>query len=145
MVNANHNLHIVRASAWYDLLATAVFMTPWTATLCLQGFAVLSDALGLQRPVPALDVTPMLFANLLGSVVVVWSLWRLRHPSRTVGHYDALARTLFAVWQLYAVANGASCLILGFTLLEVVFAVLQSLPVTGETTSVSTPGFQPQS
>lgn len=133
MINANHNLKIVRASAAYDLLATAAFMTPWTAALCLQGFSLLSIALGLSRPVPVLDASQMLFANLLGSVVVVWSLWRLRHPSRTVGLYDVLARCLFALWQLYAVSQGASVLLLGFTVMELAFAIAQSLPVTVET------------
>lgn len=132
MINANRNLKIVRASAGYDLLATAAFMTPWTAALCLQGFAMLSQALGLERPLPVLDASQMLFANLLGSVVVVWSLFRLRHPSRTVGLYDVLARCLFAVWQLYAVSQGASVLLLGFTAMELVFAVAQSLPVSAD-------------
>lgn len=131
MLNVNHNLKIVRASAWYDLAATAAFMTPWSASLCLQGFAALSAALGLDRPVPVLGVSEMLFVNLLGSVVIVWSLWRLRHPSRLVGLYDVLARGLFALWQLYAVAKGASFLILGFTFMEVAFAIAQSLPVSG--------------
>ncbi|MFJ3468903.1 hypothetical protein ACIPO9_08685 [Pseudomonas sp. NPDC090203] len=131
MLNVNHNLKIVRASAWYDLAATAAFMTPWSASLCLQGFAALSAALGLDRPVPVLGVSEMLFVNLLGSVVIVWSLWRLRHPSRLVGLYDVLARGLFALWQIYAVAKGASFLILGFTFMEVAFAIAQSLPVSG--------------
>jgi hypothetical protein len=129
MISVNNNLHIVRASAVYDLLATAAFMTPWTAALVFSAFAALSGALGLDRPVPALDVNGMLFANLLGSVVVVWSLWRLMQPSRRVGWYDALARVLFATWQLYAIAHGASFLILGFTCLEVAFAIAQTLPV----------------
>jgi uncharacterized membrane protein len=74
-------------------------------------------------------VIGMLFANLLGSVVVVWSLWRLAQPSRQAGLYDALARTLFATWQLYAVAHGASVLILGFTVFEALFAVAQVWPI----------------
>lgn len=81
-----------------------------------------------------LDVSGMLFANLLGSVVVVWSLWRLAQPSRRVGLYDALARALFAAWQLYAVAQGASFLILGFTVFEVLFCIAQILPVKAATT-----------
>lgn len=129
MIKVNSNLRIVRASAAYDLLVTAPFMTPWTAALCVQGLAVLSNALGLQRPVPMLDVTAMLFANLLGSVVVIWSLWRLRQPSRTIGQFDAMARGLFAFWQVYAVTQGASFLLLGFTLFEVIFAIAQYLPV----------------
>ncbi|MDB5983660.1 MAG: hypothetical protein JWQ69_4675 [Pseudomonas sp.] len=130
MVSVNSNLYIVRASALYDLIVTAAFMTPWTASLFFKSFAALSNAFALNRPVPTLDVMAMLFANLLGSIVVIWSIWRLTHPSRTVGLYDALARSLFAVWQLFAVAQGASFLILGFTLFEVAFAIAQSLPLT---------------
>jgi hypothetical protein len=70
----------------------------------------------------------MLFANMLGSVVVIWSIWRLMHPSRSIGLYDALARILFATWQLFAVVHGASFLILGFTCFEVAFAIAQTLP-----------------
>ncbi|WP_434695025.1 hypothetical protein J3P89_17060 [Pseudomonas sp. Z1-14] len=129
MISVNRNLQIVRVSALYDLVVTAGFMTPLSAGLVFKGFATLSSVLVLDRPVPTLDVTAMLFANLLGSVVVVWSLWRLLQPSRSVGLYDAVARMLFAVWQLFAVAHGASFLILGFTCFEVGFAIAQILPL----------------
>lgn len=129
MISVNGNLQIVRASAVYDLIVTAGFMTPWTASFVFKGFAALSGALGLDRAVPTLDVTSMLFANMLGSVVVIWSIWRLRQPSRSIGLYDALARILFATWQLSAVAHGASFLILGFTCFEVAFAIAQILPM----------------
>jgi hypothetical protein len=129
MISVNRNLHIVRASAVYDLVVTAGFMTPWTASWVFKGFAALSGALELDRAVPTLDITAMLFANLLGSVVVIWSIWRLLQPSRRIGLYDALARILFAIWQLFAVAHGASFLILGFTFFEVGFAIAQILPI----------------
>jgi hypothetical protein len=130
MISVNTNLHIVRVSALYDLIVTAGFMMPWTAFLVFKGFALLSEALALDRAVPTLDITAMLFANLLGSVVVVWSIYRLMQPSRGIGIYDAMARMLFAVWQLFAVAQGASYLILGFTCFEVAFAIAQLMPVT---------------
>lgn len=139
MISVKNNLHIVRASAFYDLIVTAGFMTPWTASLVIKGFAALSAALALDRPVPTLDVTGMLFANLLGSVVVVWSLWRLMHPSRRAGLYDVLARVLFALWQLYAVAHGVSLLILGFTCMEIAFAIAQVLPLSDARQAVDTP------
>ncbi|KAF1072187.1 MAG: hypothetical protein GAK45_00272 [Pseudomonas citronellolis] len=129
MLSSKHNLQIVRASAWYDLFATAAFMTPWSATLVFAAVAWLSAALGLERAVPVADTPLMLFANLLGSVVVVWSLWRLRQPSREIGLFDALARGLFAAWQIYAVCHGATLLLLGFTVMEVVFGIAQVLPV----------------
>lgn len=129
MISVNRNLQIVRVSAVYDLVVTAGFVTPWTASLVFNGFAALSGALALDRAVPTLDITAMLFANLLGSLVVVWSIWRLKQPSRSIGLYDAWARILFTVWQLFAVAHGASFLILGFTFFEAAFAIAQILPV----------------
>jgi hypothetical protein len=129
MISGNRNLQIVRVSAIYDLVVTAGFITPWTASLIFKGFAALSGALALERAVPTLDTIAMLFANLLGSVVVIWSIWRLMQPSRSIGLYDALARILFAIWQVFAVAHGASFLILGFTCIEVAFAIAQILPV----------------
>jgi hypothetical protein len=133
MISVNNNLKIVRASALYDLIITAGFMTPWTAPLVFNAFAALSAALALNRPVPDMDVNAMLFVNLMGSLIVVWSLWRMIQPSRIVGLYDALARLLFASWQLYAVAHGASFLILGFTCVEVGFGIAQVLPVNTQT------------
>ncbi|QSB18389.1 hypothetical protein JN403_17885 [Pseudomonas sp. 15A4] len=130
MISAKTNRRIVRSSAFYDLIMTTGFMTPWTAAWVFSALSALSTVLALERPVPVLDISAMLFANLLGSVVVVWSLWRLAQPSRRVGLYDALARTLFATWQLYAVAQGASALILGFTVFEVLFAVAQVWPIS---------------
>lgn len=135
MINANTNRRIVRASALYDLLVTAPFMTPWSLLLVFSGMAELSDLLGLDRPIPTLDATQMLLGNLLGSVVIVWSLWRWRLPTQLAGRYDALARGLFALWQVVAVTQGASVLILGFTLMEVLFGLLQLVPVSDTLTA----------
>ena len=134
MISVNKNLQIVRVSAVYDLVVTAGFVTPWTASMVFNGFAALSGALALDRGVPTLDITAMLFANLLGSLMVIWSVWRLKQPSRSIGLYDALARILFAVWQIFAVVHGASFLILGFTFFEVAFAIAQILPVNSPRT-----------
>lgn len=87
-------------------------------------------AQGLPGTLPPFAPAQMLMANLLGSIVVVWSVLRIRDPRIEYGRYDALARFLFAGWQMYAVAHGASALILGFTLFEILFGVCQSLPIT---------------
>lgn len=139
MINANTNRRIVRASALYDLLVTAPFMTPWSLLLVFSGMTELSDLLGLDRPIPTLDATQMLLGNLLGSVVIVWSLWRWRQPTQLAGRYDALARGLFALWQVVAVAQGASVLILGFTLMELLFGLMQWVPVSNSPSAKPAP------
>ena len=73
----------------------------------------------------------MLLANLLGSVVVVWSVARIVAPTVLLGRLDGVARFLFAAWQIYAVAHGANVIVLGFTLFEVLFGVLQWWRVAG--------------
>jgi hypothetical protein len=130
-----HYLSIVRASAWYDLLITWPFATPWTFVWLYGSMAALAQALGLPGTVHALDATHVMFANLLGSVVVVWSLARVLSPSVRLGRLDGLARFLFAAWQVNAFLSGASAIVLGFTIFELVFGVLQFLPVGDEATT----------
>ena len=75
-----------------------------------------------------------MFANLLGSVVVVWSLARVLSPSIQLGRLDGVARFLFAAWQVNAFLSGANAIVLGFTFFELIFGVLQLLPVEKKTT-----------
>lgn len=53
-----------------------------------------------------------------------------------------MARLLFAAWQVHAVQSGASAIVLGFTAFELLFGILQLLPVedSGEPGIKSCPG-----
>src|SRR5687768_3585174 len=119
---------IVRASAIYDLVVTAPFMTPWTLVPTLSLVKQAHVWLGLPGAMPTYEITHLLFAGLMGSVVVVWSLARLRLRLSVLGRYDALARLFFAAWQIFAVASGATPLLLAFTIFEIGFGLLQALP-----------------
>ncbi|MET9890486.1 hypothetical protein ABZZ47_09770 [Streptomyces sp. NPDC006465] len=120
-------LRLVRASAWYDLAVTAGFATPWTYTLVHDALSSSGNALGLGA-LPQPDTWQTLFANLMGSVVVVWSLLRIVRTQPEHGLFDGVARTLFAAWQAYALAQGASRILWPFFAVEVVFGVLQLAP-----------------
>jgi hypothetical protein len=129
MMTSTRYLTLVRTSAWYDLLVTWPFATPWTFVWLYGSLATLAQTLGLPGTVHPLDATHVMLANLLGSVVVVWSLARILAPSVQLGRLDGVARVLFALWQINAFWSGASAIVLGFTVFEVAFAVLQFLPV----------------
>ncbi|MFR9797998.1 hypothetical protein ACL02U_19155 [Streptomyces sp. MS06] len=120
-------LRLVRASAWYDLAATAAFATPWTYAVLHGALSSLSSAWGLGA-LPAADPLQTLYANLMGSVVLVWSLLRILRPLPEYGLFDGAARTLFAAWQAYALAQGATRLLWFFLVLEVSFGAAQLLP-----------------
>ncbi|MGW3663031.1 hypothetical protein [Streptomyces sp. NPDC005141] len=120
-------VRLVRASAWYDLAVTAGFATPWTYMLVHDALSSWGNALGLGT-LPEPDPWQTLFANLMGSVVVVWSLLRILGTRPEHGLFDGIARTLFATWQAYALAQGASRILWPFFAVEVVFGVLQLAP-----------------
>lgn len=120
---------VVRASAWYDLIVTAAFATPWTFMALHGMLSTLSQQWGLPGELPTFEPMHMLMANLLGSIVCVWAVLRIRDPQQVFGRYDAAGRLLFAAWQGYALMHGASSLLIGILVMELVWAVLQLWPV----------------
>ena len=128
-MDANRFRLIVRLSAFYDLAVTALFVTPWTLAWVHWAMTSMDAGMGLLGDLPQPDTMSILLANLLGSVVVVWSLARLRPGFELLGRYDAIARLLFAAWQIFAMAQGLSLVILPLTVVEIVFGILQALPL----------------
>lgn len=120
---------LVRGSAWYDLIVTAAFATPWSFAAVHGLLLSLSQAFNLPGELPPFEPVHMLMANLLGSIVCVWAVLRIRDPQQVYGRYDAVARFLFAAWQVYALAHGASWLLAIFLFFELAWGVVQILPV----------------
>ena len=120
---------LVRASAWYDLIVTAAFVTPWSFAALHAVMVSVSQAFDLPGSLPPFEPVHMLMANLLGSIVCVWAVLRIRDPQRVYGRYDAVGRFLFAAWQLYALVHGASSLLVIFLFFELAWGVAQVMPV----------------
>ena len=122
-------LRLVRASALYDLLVTAPFATPWSLAWLLRQLDALGQWLGF-APLATFSPEALLLGNLLGSVVCVWAALRLASPSVTLGRYDAVTRGLFALWQAWALYQGASPLLAMFLVIEIGFGIAQAWPVS---------------
>lgn len=121
--------HLVRASALYDLFVTAPFATPWTFARLYATLGVVGASLGTGGELPAFAPMHVLFANLMGSIVLVWSVLRIRAPRVEFGVADGFGRILFASWQAYALAHGATWLLVPFLVFEVAFGVAQLAPI----------------
>jgi hypothetical protein len=130
---------LVRGSAWYDLIVTAAFATPWSFAALHGVLSSVSQALNLPGELPAFAPMHLLMANLLGSIVCVWAVLRIRDPQQIYGRYDAVGRFLFAAWQAYALAHGASSLLVIFLFFELVWGVVQVLPVQAPSRAGSLP------
>jgi hypothetical protein len=127
-------LRIVRASAWYDLLFTAPFATPWTFTLIHDSLSTLNQGLG-GGAFPEFGPFHILFACLMGSLAQVWAVLRLCDPSIRFGRYDGVTRFLFASWMAWTLAASGAPLLWLFVVPEFAWGVIQWLPVSGNSTS----------
>ncbi|WP_260958974.1 hypothetical protein [Pseudomonas citri] len=126
---------VVRGGAWYDLIVTAAFATPWSFA-ALHGFLTsIAQLLDLPGELPSFAPAHLLMANLFGSIVCVWAVLRIRDPQPVFGRYDAVGRFLFATWMLYALLHGATAVAWIFLCFELVWGVMQALPVREEQTS----------
>ncbi|MCY0111703.1 hypothetical protein NQF78_25715 [Pseudomonas monsensis] len=130
---------LVRGSAWYDLIVTAAFVTPWSFAVLHGLLTALSQALDLPGELPPFAPVHRLMANLFGSVVCMWAVLRIRDPQQIYGRYDAVTRFLFAAWLAYALAHGASSLVVGFLVLELAWGIAQVLPVSKSSRAGSLP------
>ena len=65
-------------------------------------------------------------ANLLGSLVMIWTFLRLYKPEPLFGLFDAFARTLFFIWQVYfLILWRIAPVVWGFAFFELLFGALE--------------------
>lgn len=129
MISEQNFLRIVKAGAWYDVISTGLLATPWTFNFMLTTLAQINAALGLTGAIPAYQPIFAIFGNLLGSIVLVWAILRLRSPEVRFGRYDAACRALYTIWMVYALTQGFSIILLGYIIPEIILGVAQILPV----------------
>lgn len=119
---------VVRAGALYDIVFTAALALPWTQALAHGATSGLNEALG-GAPLPPFAPFHMFLAGLLGSVVVVWSVLRMRRPSLELGRYDGVTRFLFAAWMAWTLAQGGAPVLWLLLVPETAWGVVQWWPV----------------
>lgn len=119
---------LVRASALYDVVMTAAFVTPWTFLLMREHLNAINLGLG-GAPLPVFEPLHLLISSMLGSVVMVWSVLRMLDPQPRFGRYDAAARYLFSTWMAWALLVTGQPLLWLFLVPELAWGLAQSLPL----------------
>ena len=123
-------LRVIRLSAVYDLVVTAGFAFATTATMLFDSLCALHDNLGLTGATPDPgDPFVIMFANLMGSVVTAWAVFRILRPSVLAGAVDIGARILFSIGMAVALIEGASPLVTVMLALEIVWALAQTIAI----------------
>jgi len=121
-------LRLTRASALYDIVQILPFATPWSFALFYQQLSTLNVWLGAD-PLPAFAPLHFVLSSLLGTLVLLWSVFRLGSPSRRLGRFDAVGRLLFAFWIAWAMLQVSMPVLWIFLLPELAWGVLESLRV----------------
>lgn len=121
-------LCITRASAVYDIVQILPFLTPWTFAALVERLSLLNVRLGAAPLAPFAPVH-LLPATLLGTLVLLWSIYRLGSASRRLGRFDAAGRLLFAAWIAWAMGQAGMPVLWIFLLPELAWGVLEALPV----------------
>ena len=119
---------IVLGSAIYDLIVTAPFATPWSFAIARSQLDDINQLLG-GAALPEFAPFHVLFACLLGSVVLVWALLRIGDPQQRFGRFDGVARLLFSTWMIWTLGVTGAPLLWLFIVPEMAFCVAQWLPV----------------
>ncbi|WP_395242519.1 hypothetical protein ACGGZK_10010 [Agromyces sp. MMS24-K17] len=117
-----------RAGAVYDLVVTIAFATPLTAAGMLDLQRRLHDLLGAGgAPVPEFGPAHLMFTAMMGTAVTMWAIARIRYPVAPLIAIDTVGRVAFSAWMTFALASGASTVIVGFLALEVTWGILQAI------------------
>ncbi|MBN8230215.1 hypothetical protein JYK02_22135 [Corallococcus macrosporus] len=123
---------VVFASALYDFVVTVPFATPWTAQAVLSNLQSVHQALGMGGdPLPAFSSTHLFFVALFGTIVTLWSVVRLFHPTAFNGAIDTAGRALFSTWMAWALTQGATRVLVGFLVLELAWMFAQGGAILG--------------
>lgn len=127
---SDRSSRVVYFSALYDLIITAPMASPWTAQWLEKFWLYLHESQALSGNAPSLEPPlAMLFANLLGSLTIIWSIVRLRRPQLSLGAADTAVRLIFSVLMLHAIFNGASGILWYFLATELLWAIVQGTAV----------------
>ena len=119
-----------RAGAIYDLITTAGFASPWTATLVLGILADVHDRLGLAGdPMPRFETSHLLFVTLFGVIVTLWSVVRIMWPVPLLIAADTVGRAAFSTLFIWSLMNGHSAVVVAFLVPEVSWLIAQALGV----------------
>jgi hypothetical protein len=119
---------LVRASGLWDLTVTAPFATPWTFALLHSHLSAVNVQLG-GMPLPAFEPLHVLFACLMGTVVMLWSVLRISDPQARYGRYDGVGRFGFSLWMAWTLAQTGMPMLWLFIVPELAWGIAQWLPV----------------
>jgi hypothetical protein len=87
---------IIRASAIYDVLMTFGFAFPILVVMNINTISSIHTQFSFSGSIPEFLPLHLFFVNLMGSLVLVWSVLRIAKPEPVFGLFDSIARFLFS-------------------------------------------------
>lgn len=117
---------LVRSSAIYDLIVTVLFALPVVAAYKIGLFHLLHVHFQLAGTFPEFSPLHLMFVNLMGAIITVWSVLRIANPDAKYGFYDAIGRLMFStIMAYYLLVANVSALIWLFLIPEFAWCIFQ--------------------
>ncbi|MDO6426978.1 hypothetical protein Q4489_08150 [Thalassotalea sp. 1_MG-2023] len=117
---------IVKASAIYDVIVTFGFAFPILVVLSINMLFSIHTQFSFSGLMPEFLPLHLFFVNLMGSLVLVWSVLRITRPKPIFGLYDSFARFLFSFNMLfYLLAYDVTGVLWLFFVPELAWGVVQ--------------------
>lgn len=105
----------LRAVSLYDIVVTGPLVLPPLVPLVFKAIAAIDAALGFGTALEALDPTAVFFVNLAAASVLAWAAARISKPDRRALRIDIVYRLGLIACQIWAVACGATPVLLGIS------------------------------
>lgn len=121
-----NSANVLRGAAIYDLVVTGPLVLAPLVPLVLQIIGAIDRALGFGTVFTPLDPTAVFFVNLAAASVLAWAAIRLVRPDRSALLIDIAYRVVLIACQIWAVADGATPVLLGISAVLALIAVLEA-------------------
>jgi hypothetical protein len=129
---------VLRFAAIYDIAFTAILMIPPLVPIVLGIIAAMDAGLGFGTVFTPLDATSVFFINLGAASVTAWGAIRIVQPNTDSLIVDVLFRGVLILTQIWAVASGATPILLGISAVLLLIAAAELNVLRGERKTVNT-------
>lgn len=122
---------VLRGAALYDIAASGLLAIPPVVPVALNLVAALDAALGFGTIFAPVDATTVFLISLAAITILAWGAIRLIEPSAAALKVDIAYRLALVAAQVWAVALGATPILLGISAVLIAICLLELRALRG--------------
>lgn len=126
--NINKITKLYRYSAIYDIIVTSPFAIPWISIIIMELLVKINSDLNIGGTYQEISPQHFFALNLMGVIVTIWSVLRIKYPYPILGFYDGIGRFGFsAIMIYYLLFEKYPHILVGLLVPEITWGLIQLL------------------